>query len=79
MTATIFLNGEVQESATGDKVLDNPVNSLIWLAAKLGEYDRTLDAGAVVMSGSFTKQYSIAKDDIVRTDFEGIGSVEARF
>ncbi|MFK5977283.1 MAG: fumarylacetoacetate hydrolase family protein [Rhizobiaceae bacterium] len=79
VTATISVNGEVQETATGDKVLGNPINSLIWLAAKLAEYGRVIDAGAVVMSGSFTKQYSIAKGDIVHTQFEGIGVVEARF
>lgn len=79
VVATISVNGEVQETADGDKVLGNPVNSLIWLAAKLNEYDRTLEAGTVVMSGSFTKQYSIAQGDIVHTQFEGIGVVEARF
>lgn len=77
--ASVTVNDEVQETATGDKVLGNPVNSLIWLAAKLSEYDRTLEAGAVVMSGSFTKQYSIAQGDSVRTQFEGIGVVEAHF
>lgn len=77
--ATVTVNDEVQETATGDKVLGNPINSLIWLAAKLGEYDRTLEAGAVVMSGSFTKQYSIVQGDIVQTQFEGIGEVEANF
>lgn len=79
VVATVSLNGEVQETAAGDKVLGNPVNSLIWLAAKLSEYDRTLEAGAVVMSGSFTKQYTIERGDVVRTAFEGIGAVEAHF
>ena len=79
IVANISVNGEVQETATGDKVLDNPVNSLVWLAAKLNETGRTLEAGTVVMSGSFTKQYSIEQGDIVRTEFEGIGAVEAHF
>ena len=79
VVASISVNGEVQETATGDMVLDNPVNSLVWLAAKLNETGRTLEAGTVVMSGSFTKQYSIVKGDIVRTEFEGIGVVEAHF
>jgi len=77
--ASVEVNGVVQETATGDKVLGHPVNSLIWLAEKLSEFDRDLDAGALVMSGSFTKQYLLNKGDMVRTNFEGIGVVEAAF
>lgn len=79
VVATVEVNGDVKETATGDKVLENPVNSLIWLAAKLNEYGRTIKAGEVVMSGSFTKQYLIDKGDKVRTSFVGIGVVKARF
>ena len=79
VVATVEVNGEVQETATGDKVLENPVNSLIWLAAKLSEYGRSLKAGELIMSGSFTKQYLIEKGDKVRTDFDGIGIVDAQF
>lgn len=79
VVATVEVNGAVQEVASGDKVLGNPVNSLIWLAAKLSEYDRVLEAGSVVMSGSFTKQYSITSGNSVRTMFDGVGFVEAQF
>lgn len=79
VVATIEVNGEIQETALGDKVLGHPVNSLIWLAAKLQEYGRTLKSGDLIMSGSFTKQYSIAAGDIVKTTFAGVGSVEATF
>lgn len=77
--ASVEVNGVLQETATGDKVLGNPVNSLIWLAAKLSEFGRDLDAGALVMSGSFTKQYLLNKGDLVRTSFTSIGVVEAVF
>jgi len=77
--ASVEVNEVVQETATGDKVLGNPVNSLIWLAAKLSEFGRSLDAGTLVMSGSFTKQYLLNKGDYVRTSFKGVGVVEASF
>lgn len=77
--ASVEVNGVVQETATGAKVLGNPVNSVIWLAAKLAEYGRTLKAGDLIMSGSFTKQYSITKGDIIKTAFTDIGTVEATF
>lgn len=79
VVATVEVNDKEQETASGDKVLGNPVNSLIWLAAKLSESGRSLKAGDLVMSGSFTKQYSIDKGHHVRTIFAGIGAVEAKF
>lgn len=77
--AVIEVNGQIQETAASDKVLGNPVNSLIWLAGKLSEYNRVLEAGDLIMSGSFTKQYAVAAGDVVRTRFEGIGMVESSF
>ena len=77
--ASVKVNGVLQETATGGEVLGNPVNSLIWLTAKLSEFGRCLDAGSLVMSGSFTKQYLLNKGDTVRTSFDGIGVVEAAF
>lgn len=79
IVATIEVNGTVRETALGDKVLGHPVNSLIWLSAKLQEFGRTLHAGDLIMSGSFTKQYSIELGDVVKTTFSGVGSVEATF
>lgn len=77
--ASVEVNGVLQETATGDKVLGNPVNSLIWLAAKLSTFGRKLDAGALIMSGSFTKQFLLKKGDHVRTSFKDVGVVEASF
>ena len=74
--ARVQINGATVATGTGDAVLGNPLNSLIWLAGKLGTYDRALKAGDIIMTGSFTRQFPITPGDRIRTDFSGIGAVE---
>jgi 2-keto-4-pentenoate hydratase len=72
----VVINGATAATGTGDAVLGNPLNSLIWLAAKLGEFGRGLKAGEIVMSGSFTRQFPIKPGDTIRAEFSGVGVVE---
>ncbi len=74
--ARVIINGEVVATGTGDAVLGNPLNSVVWLAAKLGEFGRSLKAGEIIMSGSFTRQFPIRTGDSIRCEFSGIGAVE---
>ncbi len=75
VAATVRINGQTVASGRGDAVLGNPLNSVIWLAQKLGEFGRRIEAGQIVMSGSFTRQFPIAAGDHVHVDFAGIGDV----
>lgn len=75
----IFVNGHSQERALGAEVLGSPINSVVWLARKLATFDHSLHPGDLIMSGSFTRQYGIAKHDRVRSVFSGIGGVEVEF
>jgi 2-keto-4-pentenoate hydratase len=49
---------------------------VVWLAGKLGEFQREIRAGDIIMSGSFTRQFPIAAGDRVEVDFAGVGDVE---
>jgi 2-keto-4-pentenoate hydratase len=75
--ARVSINGEQVAIGTGDAVLGNPLNSLVWLAGKLGSYGRSLRAGDVVMTGSFTRQFPIHANDSIKTTFTGLGDVTA--
>lgn len=79
VVATVTVNGQAMETATGAEVLGTPLHSIRWLAGKLAEFGHRLEAGALVMSGSFTKQYAIKRGDAVTTTFDGIGSAAATF
>src|ERR1700759_4095128 len=74
--AKVSVNGEVVASGTGDAVLGNPLNSVVWLAGKLGAYNRGLKAGEIVMTGSFTRQFPIAPGDAIDTVFSRLGAVK---
>jgi 2-keto-4-pentenoate hydratase len=73
---TVTINDQLAATGTGDAVLGNPLNSLVWLASKLPQYRRKLAAGEIVMTGSFTRQFPIAPGDRVQVTFSGVGAVE---
>ena len=72
----VVINGEAAATGTGDAVRGNPLNSLVWLSAKLAEFGRSLKAGDIIMSGSFTRQFPIRPGDTIRCEFSGVGAVE---
>jgi 2-keto-4-pentenoate hydratase len=73
--ATVRINGATVATGRGDAVLGNPLNSVIWLARKLGEFGRSIQAGEIIMSGSFTRQFPMAAGDRVEVEFGGVGGV----
>jgi 2-keto-4-pentenoate hydratase len=76
--ARVELNGNVVATGIGAAVLDHPLNSVVWLARKLGEYGRSLWAGEVVMTGSLVRQFPLAAGDRAWATFSGVGTVEVR-
>jgi 2-keto-4-pentenoate hydratase len=73
--ARVSINGRIVATGTGDAVLGNPLNSIVWLAGKLGAYGRGLKAGEIVMTGSFTRQFPITPRDRIETVFSRLGAV----
>jgi 2-keto-4-pentenoate hydratase len=78
-TVTVYVNDAVRDRASGAEVMGNPIHSIVWLANKLAEFGRALEAGQRVISGSFTRQYALDGPARVRSVFEPVGSVEATF
>src|ERR1700730_7898476 len=73
--ARVMLNGNEIAVGTGDAVLGNPLNSVVWLARKLTEFGRSIRPGDLVMTGSFVRQFPLAPGDHAEADFSGIGQV----
>jgi 2-keto-4-pentenoate hydratase len=72
-------NGRRVATATAAEVMDNPLNSLAWLANALGRMGGKLRAGDVVMTGSISKVFRPKAGDSVRASFTRLGSVSCRF
>jgi 2-keto-4-pentenoate hydratase len=76
----VFIDGELRDRASGSAVMDSgPLTSLAWLANKLADYNRAIEPGHVVMSGSFTRQFKIDGPIAIEARFSTFGAVTARF
>ena len=72
--AIAYCNGVVEETGLAAGVLDHPANGIVWLARRYAERDRSLRAGDVILSGSFTRPMAVAPGDDFRFDFGPLGS-----
>jgi len=60
-------------------VLDHPGNGVAWLADKIAPYGEQLDAGDLVLAGSFTRPVTAARGDTFRVDYGPLGVIAFRF
>ncbi|MDM0042834.1 fumarylacetoacetate hydrolase family protein [Variovorax sp. J22G21] len=76
VVCTLFKNTSLIDSAPGEVVLGNPLNSILWLKQRLEKYQRQLTEGMVVMTGSFLRQLPVSSGDHIRAEFSGLGVVD---
>ena len=72
-------NGRLVSTGAGAACLGHPVNAIVWLANKLGEFGQTLRAGEVILSGALGPVTDVSGGDFVRAEIDGLGSVSVRF
>ncbi|MFI5399587.1 MAG: 2-keto-4-pentenoate hydratase [SAR324 cluster bacterium] len=77
--AEVRCNGQVVASALGKEAIDNQVQSIAWLANSLAQLGRSLEAGQIVLTGSYHRPMPIAKGDRWETRFATVGNVSATF
>jgi len=75
----LYRNGEIEETGLAAGVLGHPVLGLVWLANKLGQYGTTLEAGHLVLAGSFTRVVFAQRGDTIHGDFGALGGVTVQF
>jgi 2-oxo-hept-3-ene-1,7-dioate hydratase len=77
--ALLYKNGVIEESGLGAAVLNHPGNGVAWLADKLAQHDERLEAGEIVLGGSFTRPVACAAGDTFHADYGPLGSISVRF
>lgn len=77
--AIIRVNEEVATTGLGAAVLDDPVQSVVWLAQRMHEYGQELEAGQVVLSGSFIAPIECPSGTKIHADFGSFGEVVIDF
>lgn len=75
ISASLSINGVVEQTGTARAVMGNPVNSVAWLANKLHEFGVTIQPGDVIMSGSFIRAMPIKPGDTILALFDQLGDV----
>ena len=77
--AILYRNGVIEESGVSAAVLNHPAKGVAWLANKLAPYDVTLEAGQIILGGSFTRPVAAAPRDTFHVDYDQLGSIACRF
>lgn len=77
--ALLHRNGAIEETGLAAAVLNHPATGVAWLANKIAPYDEQLNAGDVVLAGSFTRPVAAARGDTFHIDYGALGSIAFRF
>jgi 2-keto-4-pentenoate hydratase len=71
--------GETVSVGAGAACMDNPLNSVLWIARKMVEVGRPLLAGDIVMAGALGPMVPAKPGGVYEARISGLGSVRAVF
>jgi 2-oxo-hept-3-ene-1,7-dioate hydratase len=60
-------------------VLNHPATGVAWLANKLAPWDECLEAGEIVLGGSFTRPTVAVRGVVFRADYGRLGAIDFSF
>ena len=79
VAALLYRNGVIEESGVAAAVLNHPGHGIAWLARRLAPHGVGLEAGQVVLAGSFTRPVSVRAGDTFQADYGPLGAIAFRF
>lgn len=79
ISALLYRNETIEESGVAAAVLNHPANGVAWLANKLHSHGDRLEAGEIILAGSFTRPMWVSRGDTVLCDFGPMGTITCRF
>lgn len=74
-----FRNGEIEETGLGAGVLNDPVESLVWLARRMAQYGQQIEPGQIILSGNFIRPVECPPGSNIHADFGPFGTVDISF
>lgn len=77
--AILRQNGAVEETGLAAGVQGHPAIGVAWLAMKLAPWGERLEAGEIVLAGSFTRPVAAKKGDTFDADYGPLGRFAFRF
>ncbi|TIC79312.1 2-oxo-hept-4-ene-1,7-dioate hydratase [Nocardioides sp. GY 10127] len=79
VSALLYKNETIEETGVAAGVLNHPASGVAWLANKLHQHDTHLDAGEIILAGSFTRPMWVERGDSVLCDYGPMGTISCRF
>lgn len=79
VSALLYKNESIEETGVGAGVLNHPATGVAWLANKFHQHGARLEAGEVILAGSFTRPMWVERGDSVVCDYGRLGTVSCRF
>ncbi|MFD7025219.1 2-oxo-hept-4-ene-1,7-dioate hydratase [Promicromonospora sukumoe] len=79
VAALLYRNEVIEESGVAAAVLNHPAAGVAWLANKLARHGTALEAGEIILAGSFTRPLWVEPGDTVLADYRELGTVSCRF
>jgi 2-oxo-hept-3-ene-1,7-dioate hydratase len=77
--AIVSRNDEIEETGLGAGVLGDPAISVAWLANRLAQYGGSIEAGEIVLSGSFIRPIEATRGSTIVADYGSYGTVSCSF
>jgi 2-oxo-hept-3-ene-1,7-dioate hydratase len=72
-------NGRIEETGVAAGVMNHPANAISWLANRLSRYGETLQAGEVLLSGSFIRPVEVSRGTTIDVEYGRFGTVSCYF
>lgn len=79
ISALLYRNEVIEESGVAAAVLNHPAMGVAWLADKLAQHGDRLEAGEIILAGSFTRPMWVHAGDTVLADYGPLGTIACRF
>ncbi|WP_460274383.1 2-oxo-hept-4-ene-1,7-dioate hydratase [Celeribacter sp. ULVN23_4] len=77
--AILTKNDEVVSTGLGAAVLNDPVMGIVWLSERMGQYGQRIEAGQVVLAGSFIAPIECPSGTRIEADYGPFGTVSVNF
>lgn len=78
-SALLYRNEGIEETGVAAGVLNHPASGVAWLTNKFAQHGDRLEAGEIILAGSFTRPMWVRRGDTVLADYRDLGTISCRF
>lgn len=79
VSALLYKNESIVETGVAAGVLNHPATGAAWLANKFAQHGARVEAGEIILAGSFTRPMWVDRGDTVLCDYGRLGTISCRF